>query len=236
MRVHILTILLCVACGQAEQQPVRGDIGDRGPQVALDSNPKANTAAPEIPRDAPIVVFLGDSITAGLHLPAQQAFPAVVQAECARRGHPFQLVNAGVSGDTSAGGLARTDWVLQREPEIVVIELGGNDGLRGQDLGTIEVNLRAIIEKVRAAGARVLLLGMRLPPSYGAEYTAGFEALYERIAADTKVAYVPYFMNRVGGVPEMLLEDGLHPTAVGHATLAENMVEQLIALLPPRPR
>ena len=159
MRPFILSILLLTACGPTQSSvPVaRGDIGDPDSKVARVSTVDRNR--PEIPGDAQLVVFLGDSITAGLHLPADQAFPSVLQAQCARHGHPFRLVNAGVSGDTSAGGLARIEWVLQQKPAIVVVELGGNDGLRGQELSTIEANLRAIVAKIRAANAGVLLLG-----------------------------------------------------------------------------
>lgn len=232
-RLVCLALLVCTACGPARDSSpaARGDIGDRGSQVALGAQRISDHADPAIPQDAPLVLFLGDSITAGLHLAANDAFPSVLQARCARDGHPFRLVNAGVSGDTSAGGLARIDWLLQQKPAIVVIELGGNDGLRGQDLVTIEANLRAIITKVQAAGASVLLLGMRLPPSYGAEYSAAFEAIYAHVAADTQVTFVPYFMHDVGGVPDMMLEDGLHPTARGHVVLADNIAEKLTAML-----
>jgi acyl-CoA thioesterase-1 len=185
------------------------------------------TAAPAPAAQGPRVVFLGDSISAGLHLPADQAFPAVVQQKLATRGVHFQLMNAGLSGDTSAGGLRRIDWLLKQSPALVVIELGGNDGLRGVPLPSIEANLRALIAKVKAQGARVLLLGMRIPPSYGADYAQGFADLYPRLAAELAVPLVPTFMDGVGGVPELNLEDGLHPTAQGHEKLAETLAPKL---------
>jgi acyl-CoA thioesterase-1 len=173
----------------------------------------------------PKVVFLGDSLSAGAHLGAEQAFPAVLHQKLVAQGIPFQLANAGVSGDTSAGGLRRVDWILRAKPAFVVVELGANDGLRGLPLAGIEQNLRAIIAKIKAYGARVMLLGIRLPPSVGADYTRDFEAIYARIAADSQVAFVPFFMEGVAGVPELNLPDGLHPTAEGHARIAEKLRE-----------
>jgi acyl-CoA thioesterase-1 len=226
--VFTLALASCAPSGNSDAS-VRGEIGDRVASSHSDS--AAARPAPVIPTDAPLVVFLGDSISAGLHLPANLAFPAVLQADLARREHPFRLVNAGVSGDTSAGGLARLEWIVKQKPAVVVIELGGNDALRGQDLAAIETNLRAIVTKVREGGAKVLLLGMRISPSYGKEYSEGFAEIYARIAQDMNVPLVPYFMERVGGVPEMTLPDGLHPAARGHEILAENVAPKLIEVL-----
>ena len=172
------------------------------------------------------MVFLGDSISAGLHLSAEEAFPALLERKLG-----FELVNAGVSGDTTAGGLRRVDWLLKQAPALVVIELGGNDGMRGQPIASIEQNLRTIIEKVRASGAKVLLLGMRIPSSYGREYSAEFEAIYPRLARELDLAFVPFFMEGVAGVPEQNLPDGLHPTAAGHEKLAQALTEPLRKLL-----
>lgn len=179
----------------------------------------------------PKVVFLGDSLSAGLHLSAEQAFPALLQRRFAERGLPFQLTNAGVSGDTSAGGLRRTEWLLRQRPDIVVLELGANDGLRGVPIADVEANLRAIVQKVQAQGAKVLLLGMRLPPSYGAEYSADFAAMYQRLAGELHLPHVPFFMQGVAGVASLNLEDGLHPTAEGHALLVDNVAAGLEPLL-----
>ena len=181
---------------------------------------------------APLVVFLGDSLSAGLHLDPELAFPSVLQRELAAAGRPFRLVNAGVSGDTTAGGLARIDWLLKQEPDVVVVELGGNDGLRGQPLESVESNLRGILERIQAAGSQALLLGMDVPTSYGAEYAQGFGAIYPRLAEALDVAHVPAFLAGVGAVPEMNLEDGLHPNAAGHERLAANMRAALADLVP----
>ncbi|HKP60876.1 MAG TPA: arylesterase [Polyangiales bacterium] len=174
----------------------------------------------------PKVVFLGDSISAGLHLAAEQAFPALLARKLR-----FQLVNAGVSGDTTAGGLRRVDWLLKQSHALVVVELGGNDGMRGQPIAGIEQNLREIIQKVRASGAKVLLLGMRIPSSYGPEYAAEFEALYPRLARELDIPFVPFFMEGVAGVPEQNLPDGIHPTASGHEKLAQALVAPLEKLI-----
>jgi acyl-CoA thioesterase-1 len=181
--------------------------------------------------EGPEVVFLGDSISAGLHLPAEQAYPAVLRARLAARGLPFELINAGVSGDTTTGGLRRADWILKRDPAIVVIELGANDSMRGQPIASIERNLRAIVEKVRAHGATPLLLGMRIPTSFGPEYAAQFEAIYPRIAKELNLAFVPFFMEGVAGVPDQNLEDGIHPTPAGHVKLAQTCEETLAKLV-----
>jgi len=216
---------LALACSEGGASPPAAPALP-GEAAAADAG-EAAVVAPAIPADAPLVVFLGDSIGAGLHLAASEAFPAVVQRELADAGRPFRLVNAGVSGDTSAGGLRRVDWILQQRPDVVVVELGGNDGLRGQPPEGVEANLRAIVERCRAAGAEVLLLGVRLPPSLGPDYVRAFDALYPRLAQELDVPFVAHFLDGVGGVPEMNLDDGLHPTAEGHRRIAARVAPAL---------
>jgi acyl-CoA thioesterase-1 len=225
-------LLLCLAltaCGDAPGElEGEGPARERGDGYA---GVEETVHAPlEIPPSSPTVAFLGDSLTAGLHLSPDQAWPAALQRSLADRGLPFELQNAGSSGDTSAGGLTRTDWTLKSGPEIVVIGLGANDGLRGIDLGSTEANLRAIIEKVRAAGARPLLLGMNVPTNLG-DYAEDFAAMYPRIAEDTGVPLVSAFLDGVGGVPDMNLPDGMHPTPEGHERLAMNVADALAELL-----
>ena len=181
--------------------------------------------------EPPLVAFLGDSLSAGDGLAAREAFPAIIERKLRERGTPIRVLNAGVSGDTTAGGLARLPWLLQQKPDVVVVELGANDGLRGQPLETIEKNLRGIVEKARAAGARVLLLEMAIPPSYGPLYARGFGEIYERVARDTDVALVEGFLRGVGGVTELNQADGIHPLAKGHEQLAENVLPALAELL-----
>lgn len=213
------------ACAEQAAEP-RGMPGDRASRVA-ERTPAGGAQRVEIPAGAPRVAFLGDSIAAGLHLASDQAFPAVAQRELAAAGLPFELVNAGVSGDTTAGGLRRVEWLLARQPDVLVVELGGNDGLRGQPLDSVEANLRQIVRKSRAAGARVLLLGVQIPPSLGPDYVNAFERLYERVAEAEGALLVPQFLAGVGGVPAMNLEDGLHPTPQGHERLARNLLPAL---------
>lgn len=220
----LVLLLGLAACGGApEPPPTRGMFDDAAPEAGAPVE-----AGPAIPDDAPRVVFLGDSISAGLHLAADQAYPAVVQRRLAEAGLPFQLNNAGVSGDTSAGGLRRLDWVLQTDPDVVVIELGGNDGLRGQPLESIAGNLRAIVAGVREAGAVPVLLGIQMPPNLGVDYAPAFAGLYDELAEELAIEhYVPRFLEPVGGRPELNLRDGLHPNPQGHEVLAEQVVPVL---------
>ena len=215
-----LVLVCCSACDAKVSAPAQP------PPSAAGTATEKSAAIASAEATGPKVVFLGDSIAAGLHLAAEQAFPALLARKLS-----FQLVNAGVSGDTTAGGLRRVDWLLKQAPALVVIELGANDGMRGQPVASIEQNLRSIIEKVRASGAKVLLLGMRIPASYGPEYAAQFEALYPRIARELDLPFVPFFMEGVAGVPEQNLPDGIHPTAAGHEKLAHTVQETLAKLL-----
>ena len=221
-RLLASALLLAACSGPASSAPAPS----HEPAVASPTPPAAaDTAA------LPKVAFLGDSIAAGLHLAAAQAFPALVHDRLAQSGTPFELLNAGVSGDTTAGGVRRVDWLLKQAPRVVVVELGANDGLRGIPVPAVEANLRTIISKIRAANARVLLLGIRIPPSYGPEYVAVFEGLYPRLATELQLAFVPFFMEGVAGVASMNLEDGIHPTAEGHVKLADKVSEPLRRLL-----
>jgi acyl-CoA thioesterase-1 len=206
---------LAAACGR---EPV--------PAVPASAAGAAATTAP-----ATRIVVLGDSLAAGLGLPEQEAFPAVAETALRAAGHPVDVVNAGVSGDTTAGGLARLDWVLRQRAAILVVELGGNDALRGQPLEEIERNLRAIVRRARAAGARVVLAGMDIPVNYGPLYARGFAALYGRVADDERAVLVPGFVRELGADPSLLQPDGLHPTAEGQRRLAAKLVPPLAALL-----
>jgi acyl-CoA thioesterase-1 len=154
-----------------------------------------------------------------------------VQRTLASAGLPFRLVNAGVSGDTSAGGLRRLAWCLKQVPDVLVLELGGNDGLRGQPAAEIETRLRAMVTRCQSAGVRVLLLGVRLPPSLGRDYVAEFEALYPRLAQELDCAFVPFFMEGAAGDPRFMLDDGIHPNAQGHERLAAKVAPALEELL-----
>jgi acyl-CoA thioesterase I len=193
----------------------------------------APAPAPAAPTrsEGPLVVFLGDSLTAGLGLAEEQAFPALVAQQLREAGTPIRMVNAGVSGDTSAGGLRRLPWLLRQRPDVLVVGLGANDGLRGLPLAEVEANLREIVRLSGEAGARVLLLGMRIPPNYGGDYAGGFAAVYERVAEDLDVPLVPFLLEGVGGDPDLNLPDGLHPNPEGQERVAGNVLPYLREVL-----
>ena len=172
------------------------------------------------------VLFFGDSLTAGYGLasPATEAFPALVGEKLKAAGLPFSAVNAGLSGDTTAGGLRRIDWALQRPVSILVLELGGNDGLRGLPTTETQRNLQAIIDKTRAKypDVRVIVAGMRMPPNFGADYVARFAAVFPAVARATPGAIlIPFVLEGVGGNPQLNQRDGIHPTAEGDRLIAE---------------
>jgi acyl-CoA thioesterase I len=187
-------------------------------------------AAPAVAADH-VVVALGDSLTAGLGVGVDEAYPAVLEARLRREGFAYRVVNAGVSGDTSAGGLRRIDWVLKLRPEVVIVALGANDGLRGQPPDALRDNLIQIIERARAGGARVLLAGMRVPPNYGAEYARGFAAVYPAVAQATGAPLAPFLLDGVAGNPRLNQPDGIHPTAEGQRIMADRLWPYLKPLL-----
>lgn len=188
--------------------------------------------APPAAAEGPAVIaVLGDSLAAGLGVAADEAFPARLQAWLEREGYAYGVVNAGVSGDTSAGGLRRVDWVLRVQPEIVVVALGANDGLRGQSPAATRANLDAIVARLTTAGARVLLAGMRMPPNYGAEYTRQFAAIFPEVARRAGVTLMPFLLEGVAADPRFLQPDGLHPNAAGHQIIADRLWPYLRPLL-----
>jgi acyl-CoA thioesterase-1 len=172
----------------------------------------------------PLVIFLGDSLTAGYGISADQAFPALVAQALREKGRPIRMVNAGVSGDTTSGGLTRLPWLLEQHPEVLVVGLGVNDAFRGMPVDKIAVNLRRIVQQAKSAGARVVLLGMRIPTNYGPDYTGPFAAMYARIARVEKVDLMPFLLDGVGGRPELNLDDGIHPNPVGQRIVAANLL------------
>ena len=180
-----------------------------------------------------VVVALGDSLTAGLGVAADEAFPARLQARLRAEGYDYRVVNAGVSGDTTAGGLRRVDWALRAHPDVVIVALGANDGLRGQSPQAIRANLEEIVERLQASGARVLLVGMRLPPNYGAEYTKEFEAVFPAVARRAKIVLMPFLLDGVAADPRLNQADGIHPTAAGQQMIADRLWPYLRPLLRP---
>jgi acyl-CoA thioesterase-1 len=190
-------------------------------------------AGPAVPAEGSerVVVALGDSLTAGYGVAPEEAWPALVAARLKREGYPYRVVNAGVSGDTTAGGLRRVEWVMRSRPEVAVVALGANDGLRGLGTSEMEANLLAIVERLQAGGARVLVAGMEVPPNYGAAYTRAFREVFPDVARRTGAALMGFLLDGVAADPRLNLSDGIHPNAAGHRTIAERLWPHLIALL-----
>lgn len=183
--------------------------------------------------NAPTIVFLGTSITAGLGVDPDQAYPAVIQRMVDSAGFRYQVINAGVSGETSAGALSRIDWILRQAPAVLVIETGANDGLRGQSPDAVRKNIQAIIDRTRerAPGAEIILAGMQALPNLGGEYVRRFIALYPELAEKNKVRLVPFILGGVGGVDSLNQADGIHPTPQGQRIVAENVWQVLEPVL-----
>ena len=177
-----------------------------------------------------VIVAFGDSLTAGQGVAPDESYPALLAAKLRTEGYSYRVVNAGVSGDTTAGGLRRVDWALKNKPDIVLLELGANDAFRGQDLDRVRANLDAMVTRFEAGGARVLL-GMRLPPNYGAGYAGRFEKVYAEVAERRKVAFMPFFLDGVGAVARLNQPDGIHPTAAGYRIIVERLWPYLEPLL-----
>lgn len=196
------------------------------------SSPPGQTAG--APRT---ILFLGNSLAAGFGLDPELAFPALIQQKIDSLGWNFNVVNAGLSGETSSGGLRRIDWLLQRDVDVLFLELGANDGLRGIPLALTKQNLQAIIARVRAKNpaVKIVIAGMMVPPNLGAEYTRAFRAIFPDLAKRNQAALVPFLLEGVGGVPELNLPDGIHPTAAGHRIVAQNVWKVLRPVLQPLP-
>ena len=179
------------------------------------------------------ILFLGNSLTAGYGLDATQAFPALIQDRIDSLGWNFKVINAGQSGDTSAGGLRRIDWLLRREYHVLVLELGINDGLRGIHVDVTLQNLQAIINrtKSRYPDVKVVLAGMQVPTTMGGEYTSSFRAIFPQLAKKNGVHLIPFLLEGVGGNPELNLPDGVHPSVEGHKIVAENVWKVMEPLL-----
>jgi acyl-CoA thioesterase-1 len=179
------------------------------------------------------VLILGDSITAGYGLEPDESFPALLQRKIAARGWNFRVINAGQSGDTSASGLARLDWLLKNRVDVLVLELGANDGLRGLHPETTRKNLQAIIDRTKQKypEVRIIIAGMKVPPNMGREYAARFEAIFRNLAKQNQAVLIPFILEGVGGVQALNLPDGIHPTAKGQEIVAQNVWKALEPVL-----
>jgi acyl-CoA thioesterase I len=169
------------------------------------------------------VVFLGDSLTAGYGIDPAQSYPALIEQRLRKDHLDWQVVNAGVSGDTTQGGLNRLNWILKRRPDVVVIALGANDGMRGIPTAVISNNLVAIIDTCRKKGSGVLLMGIRIPTNYGKAYEDAIVDTLERVSKDKKVPYLPFYIRDVAAIPSLNIADGIHPNVAGHQKVANRV-------------
>ena len=200
-----------------------------------DTTPKRDTIAMKSPERSAVktIVFFGNSLTAGYGLEPTEAFPALIQKKIDSLKLPYKVINAGVSGETSAGGNGRIEWILQQPVDVFVLELGGNDGLRGIPTAETRRNLQAIIDKVKGKypDAKIVIAGMQMPPNMGHIYTAEFRNIFPDLAKKNNIALIPFLLQGVGGEAKLNLEDGIHPTAEGHKILAENVWDMLEGIL-----
>jgi len=205
--------------------------------VALAALLPSNTARaidnPATNETRPTIVVLGDSLAAGYGLELSEAFPALLQKKVDEVGLKFSVINAGISGDTSAGGLRRMDWLLKRRVDVLVLELGGNDGLRGLPVAATATNLQAIIDRTRQKYplAQIVIAGMQMPPNMGADYNEAFAKIFPALATANHAALIPFLLEGVGGHPDLNLPDLIHPTAEGHRIVAENVWKVLRPVL-----
>jgi len=212
----VLSLLTVVGCGGSTSSTQ---------SASPDTRPAASAALEPAARidSRPRVVFLGDSITAGLGLTPEEAYPTLIQQKVDAESLGYQVVNAGVSGDTSAGGLSRLDWALDGEVKVMVVALGGNDGLRGLPPEELQKNLATIIERAQARKIAVVIAGMEAPPNFGQTYTVSFRRVYADLAKQYGVPLIPFLLQGVAGIEGLNQRDGIHPTAEGARTVADNV-------------
>jgi acyl-CoA thioesterase-1 len=222
LSAQLLVFGVCALSGVA-CNPGAGsaDLGD-GPAPAADRQAEL-AASPDAPRARPRVVVLGDSLTAGLGLDPDLAYPALLQHRLDAADLDYEVVNAGVSGDTSAGGMRRVDWALDGDVRVLIVALGGNDALRGLPVDDLRRNLAGIIERAQARGISVILAGMEAPPNFGPDYTVSFRNVYTDLATQYQVALVPFLLDGVAGLADMNQRDGIHPSAEGARRVADNV-------------
>ncbi len=215
-------LVLFSACGSNDSKaPDSGAVSKPAQQATTPADARRN------------IVFFGNSLTAAYQLPPEQGFPALIQRKIDSLGLPYRCIDAGLSGETTADGKNRIDWVLKQPVDIFVLELGGNDALRGLPVKASRENLQAIISKVKARypNCKIVLAGMLAPPNLGANYTKAFQQMYPDLAKNNKAALIPFLLDGVGGIPSLNLEDGIHPNVEGQKIVAENVWKVLKPLL-----
>ena len=224
-RLIVPVAVVCASCGQPEAI-----------RTAHEAEPAAASPAAESPSSssAPRIVFLGDSLTAGYGLAKDESVPALIQKRLKDAGYPYEVVNAGVSGDTSAGGLNRLEWSLAGDVKVLVIELGANDGLRGLPVAGLKQNLTEIITRAQARNIKVILTGMEAPPNFGPAYTSEFRGVYRQLAKEHDVVFVRFYLDGVAGIPNLNIADGIHPNAEGSRIVEKTVWAALEPLLTKR--
>ena len=224
----MLFLLGCKA--EAVKQDAALSTSTASPQPAHSGTSTASSTLPGDPA-WPTIVCFGDSITAGYGLEPEGSYPADMQRDLNTAGYHYRVLNMGISGETTKDGLLRVQHVLDHKPDVVVVEFGGNDGLRGLPIADAQQNLAAIVTALRRGGTRVLLAGISLPPQYGTEYVAQFNAMYPAVARQTKVPLLPFLYKNVYDVPGDIQDDGVHPTLEGARQVALNVEEALTPML-----
>ena len=223
----IAALALSLACARGER--VEADPSAGGGAGASAALPLSDSTATR----RPTLLFIGTSLTAGLGLEPSEAYPALIQAKADSAGLALDVVNAGVSGETSAGALRRLDWVMRGPADVVVIETGANDGLRGVDVDSIRANIQAIVAAVRRAkpAARILLVQMEAPPNFGPRYTSSFRAMFPALAEANGITLLPFLLDSVAGHPELNQSDGIHPNVAGARIVADRLWRALVPVL-----
>ena len=222
--------------GQEDASTVIPEPVNNGPEMVLSQPQSAgdsNSAEPLLRKheSMPKIVAFGDSLTAGFGVAPDETYPAKLAKRLRESGFHYEVINAGVSGETSAGGVRRVEWVLKSQPTVVILELGVNDGLRGLPLQETYTNLHAIIKRLKAEGVMVILAGMRIPVNYGEEYTGEFFEMYKRLAQEFALPLIPFLLDGVAAQPGLNQPDGVHPTAEGYTVVAQNVWRTLEPIL-----
>jgi acyl-CoA thioesterase-1 len=213
------------ACNRAEPPPSTGSTAQPQPQEREPARPSSDDDG------RPKVVCLGDSLTAGLGLVETESYPSLLQKKIDAEELPFEVVNAGVSGDTSAGGLRRLDWALQGDVKVLIVALGGNDALRGLSVAEMRANISAIVARARDKGVIVMIVGMQAPPNFGQEYTVAFRQVFFDVAREYRTPLVPFLLDRVAGQSSLNQADGIHPNAQGAEIVAQTVWNSLRPIL-----
>ncbi len=219
----LLAIISVISCGKSKNDEAKENSSNE--KNSTEQNDDQTSGS----EDSKVILFFGDSLTAGYGLDSSEAYPALIQQRLDSLGYDYQVVNAGLSGDTTASGKGRIDWILKQDIDIFVLELGANDGLRGIPLSETRQNLQDIIEAVKQndAATKIIIAGMQIPPNMGPEYTAEFKNIFPELSEKYNIELIPFLLEGVAGNPELNQYDGIHPTAKGYEIVTDNVWEVL---------